>query len=113
MHHRDGGLARASDRLECFVVDLVVASRFGARAVALEFGDVGAGGEGLGAGTAKHDHAYVRIGLRLADVPRQRLPHIPRIGVETCGVVGDDRADAALDPCAQCRGRCLGRHVGS
>src|SRR5260221_151697 len=62
--HRHGRLGRALDRMQHAVEQIVVLGhRTALGPVFLEFGDVGAGGKGLGAGAAKCDATHLGISV--------------------------------------------------
>ncbi len=60
-----------------------------------ELGDVGARGEGLGAGAAHDHHADVAVGGEGRDERRQRLPHLEAHRVEPPRVAQDEPRDPA------------------
>jgi hypothetical protein len=75
---------------------IVVPGRVESGALALEFRDVGAGHEGLAAGTGEHDHAHLVILGEIVEDPAGRRPHVERHRVMPLGVVEDHVADAPV-----------------
>src|SRR2546422_11314604 len=97
VNHRDRRLGRALDRVQHAVEEVVILgdrAALGARFV--EFRDVGAGGERLGAGAAERDAAHFAIGVEARHRLRDAAPHGAVDRVAPLRIVENDPADARL-----------------
>src|SRR5581483_6527388 len=95
--HGDGRLGKVGDRAVGSVDDHIVAvDRFLARTLLLEFGDVGAGHEGLAAGAGEDDDADLRVMHEIVENRGRRFPHVERDSVVPFRIVEDHVADAAF-----------------
>jgi hypothetical protein len=74
----------------------VVLRHLGVGAHFLEFGNVGAGSEGLLARAAQHDAAHAVVGFEFAHDLAQAHPHGEAERVELVRVVERDRRDGAV-----------------
>ena len=97
VNHRDRRLERALDRVQHAVEEVVIlGDRAALRARFVEFRDVGAGGERLGAGAAERDAAHLAIGVEARHRLRDAAPHRAVDRVAPLRIVENDPADARL-----------------